>query len=63
MKKSYQRNESSSVVRNIVNRFLLWRERSLQRKKLSTLPDHILKDIGVTRSDALNEINKSFWKE
>lgn len=32
------------------------------RKHLAALPDYLLKDIGVNRSDALHEASKPFWK-
>jgi uncharacterized protein YjiS (DUF1127 family) len=47
-------------------RFLLWyvrcSERSRQRQALAALDDHHLKDIGVTRQQAITEAAKPFWK-
>ena len=47
-------------------RFLLWgvrcSERSRQRQALAELDDHHLKDIGVTRQQAIDEAAKPFWK-
>jgi uncharacterized protein YjiS (DUF1127 family) len=47
-------------------RFLLWcvrcSERSRQRQALAELDDHHLKDIGVTRQQAIAEAAKPFWK-
>jgi len=40
----------------------IWKERSRQRKALTQLSPYLLKDIGVSRSDAINEIQKPFWK-
>ena len=40
----------------------LWRERSRQRKALTQLSPYLLKDIGISRSDAINEVQKPFWK-
>ena len=37
-----------------------WRRRR-SRQCLSTLNDHMLRDIGVTRAEAEHELNKSFW--
>jgi uncharacterized protein YjiS (DUF1127 family) len=46
--------------------FLLWciqcSERSRQRQALAELDDHHLKDIGVTRQQAIAEAAKPFWK-
>lgn len=33
-----------------------------QRQALGRLDDHLLKDIGLTRSDVDTEISKPFWK-
>ncbi|WP_207460643.1 DUF1127 domain-containing protein [Azospirillum sp. SYSU D00513] len=40
----------------------LWAERRRQRRDLEALPDHLLSDIGVSRSDAANEADKPFWR-
>ncbi len=39
-----------------------WLTRMKQRRHLARLSDEMLKDIGVSRSDADAEINKPFWK-
>lgn len=39
---------------------LLLRHKS--RRELAKLPDYLLKDIGVSRADALQEADKSFWQ-
>ena len=47
-------------------RLLLWcarcSARSQQRQALAELDDHFLKDIGVTRQQAIDEAAKPFWK-
>jgi uncharacterized protein YjiS (DUF1127 family) len=47
-------------------RFLRWcawcSERSRQRQALAELDDHFLKDVGVTRQQAIAEAAKPFWK-
>jgi len=40
----------------------IWGERSRQRKALTQLSPYLLKDIGISRSDAINEVQKPFWK-
>jgi uncharacterized protein YjiS (DUF1127 family) len=49
-----------------VTRFFSWcvrcSERSRQRQALAELDDHFLKDIGVTRQQAMVEAAKPFWK-
>lgn len=34
-----------------------------QRQQLLALSDHALKDIGLTRAEAMAEASKPFWKE
>ena len=41
---------------------LSWLERSRQRRQLSQLGDHMLKDIGLTRADVDAETSKPFWR-
>jgi uncharacterized protein YjiS (DUF1127 family) len=41
---------------------LLWLERYRQRRALNTLSDHMLKDLGLSRSDAGCESGKRFWE-
>jgi uncharacterized protein YjiS (DUF1127 family) len=40
----------------------VWRNRHRQRRQLAELPDKILKDIGISRADALRESEKTFWR-
>ena len=39
-----------------------WRRRSRDRAQLASLDDRMLRDIGVSRGDVLQEINKPFWR-
>ena len=40
----------------------LWRDRARQRRRLLELDDRLLRDIGITRSDAVREYEKPFWE-
>jgi uncharacterized protein YjiS (DUF1127 family) len=40
-----------------------WRRRTRARARLAELNDRMLKDIGLTRTDAEFLINKPFWRE
>ncbi len=72
IEQSYQNNFSQnlstciqsdvSLVQRIVKRLQIWAGRSQQRKALARLDDHMLADIGVSRGQALQEMNKPFWK-
>ncbi len=42
---------------------VFWRERARQRRALRELSDALLKDIGVSRADAMREAGKAFWKD
>ncbi len=39
-----------------------WSERARTRRHLMELDDRLLKDIGLTRADAMLEASKPFWK-
>ncbi len=39
----------------------LWRSRQRERRALMKLDDRFLRDIGITRRQALEEANKPFW--
>jgi uncharacterized protein YjiS (DUF1127 family) len=40
----------------------VWLERGRQRRALRQLSDHMLKDLGLSRSDAERESSKPFWR-
>jgi uncharacterized protein YjiS (DUF1127 family) len=46
------------VVRNVLE----WNERSRQRQALAELDDHLLKDIGISRTAAATEASQPFWR-
>jgi uncharacterized protein YjiS (DUF1127 family) len=39
-----------------------WIERARQRKALAGLDDYMLRDIGITRCDAVRECSRPFWR-
>ncbi len=47
----------------IVARLTGWHARWSARRSLDTLPDHLLRDIGVTRDQARSESEKPFWRD
>jgi len=40
----------------------IWIERSRQRSALANLDERLLKDIGITRTDAAHEVATPFWR-
>jgi uncharacterized protein YjiS (DUF1127 family) len=46
----------------IVEAVLAWHDRARQRRTLMELSDHMLRDIGLSRADALGEAAKPFWR-
>ena len=39
-----------------------WRQRALDRHRLGTFDDRMLKDIGLSRADIDVEVTKPFWR-
>lgn len=39
-----------------------WHERARQRRALMELSDHMLRDIGMSRAEALCEATRPFWR-
>ena len=39
-----------------------WRRRLRERRELASMSDMSLRDLGLTRSEALYEIRKPFWR-
>jgi uncharacterized protein YjiS (DUF1127 family) len=38
-------------------------ERNRMRRELMEMPDHLLRDIGVSREDLYRELRKPFWQQ
>ena len=41
---------------------LVWHQRSVERHRLKSLNDHMLRDIGISRFEVEAECRKPFWK-
>jgi len=48
--------------RGLITLFKEWRRRARERQELMTMGDISLRDIGITRCDAMNEASKPFWR-
>ena len=55
---------SVGAVRGGFAALRLWRERTHQRRRLASLDERLLKDIGLTRADIddEDEVRKPFWQ-
>jgi len=49
-------------VSTVLDAAALWSERRRERRQLMEMPDHLLRDIGITRVDAFVEADKPFWR-
>jgi uncharacterized protein YjiS (DUF1127 family) len=58
-----KRERPASYWRRAVPLLRIWRRRFREREALAMMNDRLLRDIGLTRCDALREANKPFWRE
>ncbi len=49
------------LVGKIVTKILFWREVATRRALLGSLSDELLKDIGISRAEAVREASRPFW--
>ncbi len=54
---------TSSLASGIYKTVNTWRHRSRTRARLAGLSSSSLQDFGVSRIDAMIELNKPFWEE
>ncbi len=57
--KQHHRRTAGSLIRRLAQWQINWRT----RRQLARLPDHMLRDIGISRSDAEQEASKQFWEQ
>ncbi|MHA7925540.1 MAG: DUF1127 domain-containing protein [Marinobacter sp.] len=53
---------ANTVGVSLATRLKKWRMNHRGRKQLATLPDFLLKDLGICRSQIEQESQKPFWK-
>jgi uncharacterized protein YjiS (DUF1127 family) len=57
----------ADAASRLISRYLqavnAWRQRSRTRAQLAGMSSHLLRDIGLTRGEAMFEANKQFWEE
>lgn len=49
------------VVAKCLETLVLWQERASQRHALGEMNEHMLKDLGISRTQAEGEAGKPFW--
>jgi len=59
--KSYVRRTANQRLLRAARYFLSCLEVARQRRHLLTLDERILKDVGISRADALREASRQFW--
>ena len=50
------------ALARLVDIVLTWQDRAAQRAALARMDERMLKDIGITRSEALQEARRPFWQ-
>ena len=48
---------------SLLQRLELWADRRRERRALMACPEGLLKDVGLSRADAVSEAGKPFWVE
>jgi uncharacterized protein YjiS (DUF1127 family) len=51
------------MLRAVVALLRAWRQRDQERRELARLTDRELRDIRVSRSEAIDEASKPFWRD
>jgi uncharacterized protein YjiS (DUF1127 family) len=62
LRTSVSPNDARGPVLGALRILSVWIARAQQRRRLARLPDRALKDIGISRYDALHEARKPFWR-
>ena len=57
----WRRASPNRIAVRLLASILEWQDRANQRHQLRTMPDYMLKDIGLTRADVDGEASKPFW--
>ncbi len=56
-------HEIVAVLDRLFEAPFVWAERAAERRHLSELDDHMLRDIGLNRADIHTATSKPFWRE
>jgi uncharacterized protein YjiS (DUF1127 family) len=52
----------SGALIKLADTVLTWHKRARDRRLLGELDDRLLGDIGISRGDAIHEMDKPFWR-
>ena len=55
-------HRACEYLQSLAKAHRLWRQRSQTRRSLKTLSEQHLSDIGVSRTEAIVEADKPFWR-
>ncbi|KZB68283.1 hypothetical protein AUP42_12605 [Thalassospira lucentensis] len=55
------RSAVAGIAVSVLERVRVWQESARNRRMLEQLDDHLLKDVGMTRSDLDRELSRPFW--
>jgi len=53
---------AQQAVRKLVATIFTWTERARMRRRLLSLDDRMLRDLGITRAEVHTETAKPFWR-
>jgi uncharacterized protein YjiS (DUF1127 family) len=56
------RHPANPQHRKFVEMIRMWRRRARERQEFLDLDDYLLRDIGLTRDDAIRLTRKTFWR-
>ena len=56
-------DDLSDAAQWVLGTLRQWRRRSREREQISRMDERMLKDIGITRAEALRLGSKPFWRE
>lgn len=56
------RDRLTTLTFSFVEILLVWSARAAERRTLQQLDERMLKDIGVSRADVVQESGKPFWR-
>lgn len=59
----FHKSPAAPLWKRALQRVLRWHELARQRRELASMSDEALKDIGLSRADIQEEIERPFWMD